>query len=290
MTIKQFIIKVIIKTSRLWPAELYLKCIFKLNGGYILNLKQPQTFNEKMNWCKLHDHNPLYTKLADKYEVKAHVAKLIGEQYVVPNYGVWNRFSDIEFDKLPNKFVIKTTHDSSGTFICKDKDKTDWEKAKRRFDALLKRNSYYNLLEWPYKNIHPRIIADEYLDDGSGHELTDYKFWCFNGEPKIMYITNKGNIIKENFYSMDFQPLDINHGFERAQPEYEKPKEFELMKELAAKLSEGIPFVRIDFFDINGNVYFGEYTFFDWGGMNIFSNQEWDKKLGSWITLPFDRY
>ena len=150
----------------------------------------------------------------------------------------------------------------------------------------LRSSHYQNNKEWVYKNICPRIIADQLLEDGTGHELTDYKFWCFNGVPKIMYITNKGSKIYENFYDMDFRPVDLNHGFERKKPEYECPQNFELMKELASILSCDIPFVRVDFFDINNKVYFGEFTFYDWGGMQPFCKYETDLQIGSWLNLP----
>lgn len=128
-------------------------------------------------------------------------------------------------------------------------------------------------------------MAEEFLDEGTGHELHDYKFWCFGGKPLYMYITNKGKLIKENFYDMDFNPVDINHGFERTWPEYSKPKNFEKMKELATVLSHGMPFVRIDFFDINGKLYFGECTFYDWAGLKPFVDQAWDERLGELIDL-----
>lgn len=268
------------------PDPIYIKLIFKGKLGYSINLNDPKTFNEKLNWCKLYNRNPLYPKLADKYAVKQIVADMIGEQYVVKNLGVWKHFDEIEFDKLPNKFVLKCTHDSSGVIICKDKATFDYKAAKEKLEFTLKMNYFYACREWPYKNIPPMIIADEYLDDHTGRELQDYKFWCFNGVPKIMYVTNKGAKVEENFYDMDFNVLTINHGYPRTQPEYHKPKEFELMKELAAKLSVGIPFVRVDFFDVDGQVYFGEFTFFDWAGLGKFSDMKTDMDLGNLVVLP----
>ena len=186
---------------------------------------------------------------------------------------------------MPDQFVIKTTHDSSGVITCKDKNWLDKVNAKKIVEASLKRNWYPHLREWVYKDIQPRILIDALLDDHSGTELRDYKFWCFNGQPKVMYFTNKGKVIKENFYDMDFNPLTINHGFERIQPEFEKPEPFELMKSLASKISKGIPFVRVDFFYVDGKVYFGECTFYDWGGMRPFKDFKDDEMLGSWIDL-----
>ena len=281
---------VLYHTASLWPDEPFLIWRFYFKFGYFPNLKEPRSFNEKMNWLKLHYRNPILPKLADKYEVKRIVKSLIGEDYVVPNYGVWHTFDEIDFGKLPDSFVLKTTGDSSGTFLCKDKSKIDMDEARRHVEKGLGRNYYYKLREWGYKDILPRIIADKLLEDHSGEELRDYKFWCFNGVPKVMYCTIKAKDIYENFYDMDFKPLDINHGFRRHQPEFSKPEEFELMKQLAAKLSEDLPFVRIDFFDVDGHVYFGEYTFFDWGGMRPFEDEKWDREIGSWIELPEIRY
>lgn len=271
------------------PDKLYVKMIFRGKLGYKLNLKNPQTFNEKLNWFKIYNRQPLYTSLADKYAVKKYVADKIGEQYVVKNLGVWNSFDEIDFSSLPNQFVLKCTHDSSGALVCRDKSTFDMKAAKERVDFVMKMNYFYACREWPYKNIPHRIIADEFLDDGSGYELNDFKFWCFNGKPTYMYCTVKAKDVYENFYDMDFNPVNIDHGFRRRDPEFEKPVAFELMKELAAKLSEGIPFVRIDFFYVNGKVYFGEFTFFDWAGLQPFNPYEQDLKLGKLIELPESR-
>lgn len=259
----------------------YLFCFRKR-----LDLNNPQTFNEKLNWLKLYGGKDIYHTMADKYLVKQFVNEKLGtDVYTVPCYGVWDSFDQIDFNKLPNSFVLKATHDSSGATICRDKNSFDFESAKRKFDVVLSRSWYYRNREWVYKDLKPRIIADKLLDDGSGHELQDYKFWCFNGEPKIMYITNKGKNIYENFYDMNFQPLNINHGYPRSIPEYSKPIGFNIMIDIAKKLSVGIPFVRIDFFEIAGHVYFGEYTFYDWGGEKPFQTQEMDLELGSYIHL-----
>ena len=273
--------------ARLMSDEAYLKFIYKQRFHRELDLQNPQSFNEKLNWLKLYDRNPLYTQLADKYRVKQIVADKIGTKYVVPNYGVWKRFDDIDFESLPNQFVLKATGDSSGVIICKDKSTFDKRKAKKRLNHSMHTNYFYRTREWPYKNIKPQIIADMLLDEGTGHELRDYKFWCFNGEPKVMYFTNKGAHITENFYDMDFNPvLDIDHGFPRVQPEFEKPICFDEMKNLASKLSQGIPFVRVDFFFVGGKVYFGEFTFYDWAGLFPFKNYEMDLRIGESLVLP----
>lgn len=253
--------------------------------GYKVDLDNPKTFNEKLNWMKVFGRDSKYTIMADKYAAKDYVASVIGGEYIVPCLGVWNSFDEINFDELPNQFVLKATH-QSGVIVCKDKSKFDMEYARKKLESDLNRN-YYNVhREWVYKDIPPRIIADKFLDDNTGTELRDYKFWCFNGEPKVVYLTNKGENVYENFYDMDFNPIQIDHGFVRHQPEFVCPETFSLMKELATKLSKDIPFVRIDFFNVEGKVYFGECTFYDWGGCHPFASYEEDLKIGGWMTLP----
>lgn len=265
----------------------YLSLIYFVIFRKKINWKNPQTFNEKMQWLKLYRHKPVYVTMADKYAVKKFVADIIGEEYVVPNIGVWERVEDIDFSSLPNQFVLKCTHDSGSRYICKDKSQLDIEKAKRILNKGMKADYYLPGRDKQYRDIPRKIIADEFLEDNTGEELRDYKFWCFNGEPLYMYCTNKGEHICENFYDMDFNPVPINHGFPRISPELEKPEEFELMRDLARQLSKGVPFVRVDFFDVNHQVYFGEYTFFDWGGWRPFLDG-WDEKLGKLIEIDKD--
>lgn len=279
------IVNVIYKLKRFVPDKLYVKVLYKENMGNWPDLKNPKTFNEKLSWIKLYDRNPLYTKLADKYSVKEYVAQRIGSEYVVDNYCVANRWEDINFETLPCQFVIKCTHDSGGAFICRDKKSFDYDSVKKMIQHNLQCNYFYPGREWPYKNIKPRIIVDKYLDDHTGNELRDYKFWCFGGRPTYMYCTIKGDNVFENFYDMNFVPVAIDHGYPRHTPEFERPKNFELMEELASKLSKGIPFVRVDFFEVDGKVYFGEFTFFDWGGLRPFGG-DWDVVLGELIALP----
>lgn len=273
------------KFSRFYSDEKYLNKIYKLNFGKKLDLENPQTFSEKLNWLKLNSRKPEYTIMADKFLVKEYVTNIIGQEYVVPCYGNWERYEDIDFDALPNQFAIKMTHNSSGAFLCKDKTKLDKTKLKRYIDTYFHHNYYWHLREWPYKEIKPRIIAEELLNDNTGEVLRDYKFWCFSGKPTYMYCTVKGTAVYENFYDMDFNPVDINHGFPRHTPEFEKPAQFEKMKALATQLSSNVPFVRIDFYEVNGRVYFGEYTFYDWGGMKPFNDEAQDVALGKLIVL-----
>ena len=281
---KSILIFLVIKMSYLFSDALYLKLLYKLKFDRKLDLKSPKTFNEKLNWLKLNDHNPRYTIMADKYLVKDYVASIIGEEYVVPCYGVWDSVDDIKIKTLPKKFVLKANHDSSGAYIVKNGIIPEYVKEKYR--KLLKRNYFYFRREWVYKNISPKILAEECLIGEDGEIIKDYKFLCFNGIPRLMYCTNKSTNIFENYYDMDFNPVNIRHGFRRQVPEFEKPEKFDLMKELAAKLSKDIPVVRVDFFYIDNKVYFAEYTFYDWAGLRPFDDYEWDKKLGEWIVLP----
>ena len=263
----------------------YLRLIFFIVFGKRLNLKNPRTFNEKLSWLKIYGRRDIYTTMADKYAAKQFVASQIGREHVVENYGVYEKWTDIKFDELPEEFVIKCTHDSGGAFICRNKINFNKGSVQRQIEKNLNRDYFHPFREWPYKNIPHRIIVDRLLDDKTGSELRDYKFWCFNGVPKYMYCTIKGKNIYENFYDMDFHPVPIDHGFPRHTPEFEKPFAFEEMKTLASKLSQGVPFVRVDFFYVEGTVYFGEFTFYDWAGLRPFRGN-WDKELGKLILLP----
>ena len=272
------------------PDEEYLKRMFRYKLGYELDLKNPRTFSEKLQWLKLYDRRPEYTLMVDKYEVKKYVAERIGEEYIIPTLGVWNHFDEIDFDALPNQFVLKCTHDSHGLSICKDRSQWDKQEAKKRLENGLKHNYYYNFREWPYKNVKPRIIAEKYMDDTETQELRDYKIFTFDGIAKALFIASdrqtKGEETKFDFFDVDFKHLPFTNGHPNAQVIPAKPKTFELMKVLAEKLSKGIPHVRVDFYEVNGKAYFGELTFFHWSGLTPFDPEEWDQKFGSWIKLP----
>lgn len=266
--------------------ELYLKALYKNRMKKTLNIKNPNTYNEKLQWLKLYDRNPIYTTMVDKYEVKNYVREIIGEEYIIPTIGVWDKFEDINFDNLPKQFVLKCTHDSGGLIICKDKSKLDIKEAKKKINHSLRRNYYLNTREWPYKNVKPRIIAEKYMVDESGTELKDYKFFCFDGEPKALFIaSDRNNDTKFDFYDMSFKHLDLINGYKNSDKVISCPKGFEKMKELSRKLSKGLPHARIDFYDINGKVYFGEITFFHWSGLVAFEPEEWDYTFGEWIEL-----
>ncbi|MBE6192965.1 MAG: glycosyl transferase [Rikenellaceae bacterium] len=272
------------------PDRLYLKLLFRLKMGYWMDFDNPQTFNEKLQWLKLYNRRPEYTQMVDKYAAKEYVASIIGAEYIIPTLGVWDSVEDIDFDSLPNQFVLKCTHDSGGIVICTDKSQLNIEEAKSKLKKGLKRDYYPTSREWPYKNVPHRIIAEQYMVDESGYELKDYKFFCFDGVPKALFIaSDRGNTTEEtkfDFFDMDFHHLPFTNGHSNAVKPVLKPKGFEMMKILAAKLSQGMPHARIDFYNINGQIYFGEITFFHWGGIVPFDPEEWDYTFGSWITLP----
>ena len=254
-----------------------------------LRLDPPMTFNEKLQWLKLYDRHKSYSRLVDKYEVKDYIANLIGKDYIIPTYGVWDNVNSIDFKSLPQQFVIKCTHDSQSFIICTDKTSFNIEKAKKKLKKALKYNKWYlNGREYPYKNLKPRIIAEQYLVDESGKELKDYKFFCFDGEPKVLLIVSgRGSDQRQDFYDMQFNLLPfhrINHP--NSNINWEPPKNFDKMIDLAKQLSVGFPHIRVDFYNINGKIYFGELTFFSGGGNMRFEPDEWDSILGSWIKLP----
>lgn len=269
--------------------EKYLKLRYKCIMGKELNLENPITYNEKLQWLKLYDRKPEYTKMVDKYEAKKYVSDIIGDEYIIPTLGVWENAEDIDFDALPNEFVLKCTHDSGGMVICNDKSQLDIQSTKATLNHFLNRNFYSLHREWPYKNVKPRIIAEKYMVDESGYELKDYKFFCFDGRVQAMFIATDRNEKTEtcfDFFDRDFNHMPVVNGHPNTKKELKKPQGFEKMIELAEKLSIGIPQVRIDFYDINGKVYFGEMTFFHWSGLKKFEPEKYDKIFGDWITLP----
>lgn len=275
---------------RKMDSDAYLKRAFQIRMGKSLNLKNPTTYNEKLQWLKLYDHNIEYASMVDKYAVKQYVSDKIGNKYVIPTLGVWDNFDDIDFNTLPDRFVLKCTHDSGGLVICKDKSTFNKNKAKKKINSSLNRNYYLTGREWPYKNVSPRIIAEVYMEDEKTAELRDYKFFCFNGEVKAMFIATErqktGEEVKFDFFDANFNHLPIRQGHPNAKVPPKKPECFEEMKELAAKLSLGIPHVRVDFYEVNEQVFFGEMTFFHFSGMMPFEPEEWDYRFGEWITLP----
>lgn len=267
----------------------YLGLRYYLTFHKRINWKHPVTYNEKIQWMKVYDHNPLYSTLVDKYEVRKYISEKIGDEYLIPCLGVWDKFDDIDFSKLPEQFVLKCTHDSGSVTICRDKSSFDVEKAKKHFEACMKRNSYLGGREWAYKAVKPRIIAEKFMVDDSMVGLKDYKFFCFDGKVKMMFIATdrgvEGQDVKFDFYDENFTHLPFKHGHEHAKTEPQKPIGFDEMKVLAEKLSKGMRQVRIDLYDINGKIYFGEFTFYHHCGFVPFDPEEWDEKIGSWIKI-----
>ena len=271
-----------------------LKLMYKSRTGKTLDLDNPKSFNEKLQWLKLYDRNPLYTKLVDKYDVRSYIAEKIGKEYLIPLYGVWDHPDEINFDSLPDQFVLKCTHDSGSVIICDDKSTFDINRAKKELKKAQKFNFYYHGREWPYKNVKPRIIAEKYmLNTANSTELTDYKWYCFDGVAKAMFIVTDRQIPGEekklDYFDMEFRHLPFTFGGPNASRPIEKPTSFELMRELAERVSQNIPHVRVDFYEVDGQVYFGEMTFYDGCGMERFQPEEWDDILGSWICLPQKR-
>lgn len=287
---KDIIRSIITRTAILWPDKYYLKAIYYTIMGKPLNMKDPKTYNEKLQWLKLYNRNPEYTTMVDKYEVKKWVTTKIGNEYIIPTIGVWDKAEDIDFDKLPSQFVLKCTHDSGGIVVCKDKSKLDINKSKEILSKGLKKNYYYQNREWPYKNVIPRIICEEYMEDSETGELRDYKFFCFDGRVEFLFVATermkKGEETKFDFFDSNFNHIQVLNGHPNAEKTPKKPHSFELMKELASKLSTGIPHVRVDLYEANGKVFFGEMTFFHWSGLVPFEPIEWDYKFGEFLSLP----
>lgn len=281
------ILKKLKYAMRYIPDKAYIQIYYFAHFKKFCNLKNPRTYNEKLNWLKLHDHNPLYTRIVDKYEVKQYVAEILGG-YLIPTLGVWDSFKDINFDYLPNQFVLKCTHDSEGNVIVKNKLEFDVNAAREKIERSLQQNFYYYGREWPYKDVKPRIIAETYMEDSADGELKDYKFFCFNGIPKLMQINSKRNTghQKVDFYDMEFNHLDMKGKAPNSDILLRKPKNFEKMIELAKILSDGFIHVRVDFYEVNGNVYFGELTFYHHSGFMPFKPEKWDYILGEWLVLP----
>lgn len=268
----------------------YLKKKYKDILGRDLNLDNPKSFTEKLQWLKINDRRDIYSKMVDKYEAKKFISSIVGDDYVIPTLGVWNNVEDIDFDKLPNQFVLKCTHDSASIIICKDKNKLNLKKVKRKLNKSLKRNFYVYHREWPYKNVPHRIICEPFMkeDDESIENacLTDYKFFCFNGEPQVFYISkDKGADPTTDFFDMNFKNLPFRMKDPNSKILPKKPECFEQMREMAKKLSKGIPHLRVDFYYINKHIYVGELTFYHCAGFVKIVPEEWDYKLGNMIDL-----
>lgn len=270
------------------PDNLFLELKYRLEMGTKLNLNNPMTYNEKIQYLKLNDRNPLFTKLVDKYEVRDYVELKIGNEYLVPLYGVYENFEEINFDNLPNQFVLKTTHDSGGVVICKDKSKFNKEFAREKLEKSLKTNFFWRKREWPYKDVKPRIICEKYMEDITENQLKDYKFFCFDGKPEFMFIAaDRETKTRFDFFDMEFNNIPVKNYYSRSEKpeEIQKPILFDEMVRLSEKLSEGFKHLRVDFYIVNGKIYFGELTFYHFSGMKKFEPEKYDKIFGEYINL-----
>lgn len=273
---------------RFLPDTVYLKLLYRMNMGKKLNLRQPETFNEKLQWLKIHDRKPEYTNMVDKYEAKVYASNVIGEEYIIPTLGIWERVEDIDFTKLPSQFVLKCTHDSGGIAICKDRRQFDRKKTFRKLRKCLKANFYWIVREWPYKNVKPRIIAEPYMTDGTG-ELVDYKVHCFHGKPEfILYCSKRFSKegLHEDFFTTDWKRLNMARpGHPNSKESIDPPVNLDKMLEFSERFAKNIPFCRVDFYEIKGKLYFGEVTFYPASGFQKFSPEKWDLELGKKIKL-----
>jgi hypothetical protein len=270
--------------------ELFLKTKYRLIFARRLDLEHPTTYSAKLQWLKLNDRRSEYTRMVDKIEGKKYVASVIGDEYIIPTLKMYDSVNQVNFDELPKQFVIKCTHDSGSVIVCKDKDKLDKKKALEKLNKGLKQNFYYQTREYPYRSVKPRLIAEQYMEDESGYELKDYKIFCFNGQPKMSFVASdrqkEGEDTKFDFYDLEWNHIPVTNGHPCSKNGIPKPKNYEKMLEIAAKLSEGIPHVRVDLYNINGKIYFGELTFFHWSGFMPYEPDEWDYKFGSYLQLP----
>ena len=283
-------------TAKYWHNDaLYLKLLFYFVMGKRLDLKHPKTFNEKLQWLKLYNRRPEYTTMVDKYAVKDYVAGKIGREYIIPTLGVWDTPEQIEWDKLPNQFVLKTTHGggNTGVVICKDKSTFNREQAIAKLNSSLQSDIYVSLREWPYKNVPKRIIAEEYIEDSRSKELVDYKFFCFNGKVRFFKVDfgRQEGKHQANYYSSDGQLLDF--GEVVCPPQKDKqipmPTNLQQMISLAETVADNVSFLRVDLYNISGRIKFGELTFYPASGIGRFTLPLWDENIGGWLKLPHDK-
>lgn len=270
------------------PDEIYLKMQYKHHFGERLNLKDPKTFNEKLQWLKLHNRDPYYNKLVDKYLVREYIEQKIGEQYLIPLIAVYEKVDDINWDELPEKFVLKCTHGSKSNIICTDKNKLNIKEAKQKLNKWMQWNWFWYGREWPYKNVKPRIICEKLMVDGTEPDLKDYKILCFNGEPKIVQVDyNRYKDHKRNLYDTDWNVIPVTFVYPSdSKILIKKPEKLDEMLRMATILSKNHPHLRVDFYSINNEIYFGELTFYPEAGFGTFEPNDFDKTVGTWINLP----
>lgn len=268
--------------------ETFIKWEFYLGMKKWPNLENPKTYNEKLQWMKLHDHNPDYVRMVDKALAKEWVKEKLGtDEYCIPTLGVYDNFKDIDFNKLPNQFVLKTTHDSGGVVVCRDKNEFDMKAAQVKLNRSLSHDYFLQHREWPYKEVPRKIIAEQYMEDVDGGSLKDYKFFCFDGEPKFMFIaSDRGKDTRFDFFDMDFNHLPFEQGHPNSDHSLQKPAGWGKMVDIARQLSKGMYHIRVDLYDVNGRIFFGEMTLFHFSGNVPFEPEEWDYKIGEMLRLP----
>lgn len=299
MTLSDFIYRVngrLLRYSAPYLSDLlYLKFLFRYKKGYWMDFNHPETFCEKMQWLKLNNKREDFTLMVDKAEAKNYVASIIGEEHIIPTFGIYHRFEEIDFNALPNQFILKCTHNSSGGVICEDKNSFDFKKAKEHFNTYLKQEYNIQNREYPYKNVPHRIIAEQFMKNGNDEELKDYKFYCFNGRAEYcQLITNRSTNETIDFFDREWKHQDFigligfNSKEDFAKVQEKMPFNYSEMVDISDKIATKIkaPFVRIDLYNINKKIFFGEITFFPLTGLGFFRPDEWDRKLGDLIHLP----
>lgn len=275
--------------TNLLSDKAYLRLTYRIRFGKKLCLDYPETFNEKLQWLKLHDHNPNYIKMVDKINAKDYAASIIGKEYIIPTIGVYDYFDEIDFEDLPNQFVLKCNHDSGSVVICKDKEHFNKEKAKKKLEKGLKTDAFFWGREWPYKYVKRKIFAEKYMEDNKTEDLKDYKLMCFGGKVKCSFVVSERFSVeglKVTFYDTDWKVMPFERHYPKSKDPIPKPTNYLKMVELAEKLAKDIPFVRVDFYEVEGKLYFGELTFYPGSGWEEFTPFEWDRILGNWISIP----
>lgn len=273
--------------TKIIPDKAYLYLDYYQALGKTLHLKHPRTFNEKMQWLKIYNRNPIYATMADKGAVKKYIANILGEQYIIPTYGIWTKAEDIDFDILPQKFVLKTTHDSSGIIICRDKSLLNRKETIEVLNKRLSRNYFYRHREWAYCNVPPRIIAEEYMEDHDNKSLLVYKVFNFNGQPRIIQVVQNDKTPEEtiDYFDVNWNRLKFHQNYPNSKTIPKRPAQLSEILTFAQKLNMGLPFLRTDFYIINNRVYFSEFTFYSDAGLANFEPEFWDLELGRWINL-----
>lgn len=273
--------------SKYIPDEKYLNILFRGYIGEKMDWDNPVTFNQKMQWLKMNDRRNIYTVMVDKIRVKEFISKQIGSKYVVQTYGTWDDFDEIDFNSLPNQFVLKTNHGCGGMVICKNKDELNIQEVKKKIQKSYGDNYFWYCREWPYKNVKRKVFAEEYMQNGNQNNLVVYKIFNFSGKPELIQVIQDDKTKYEtiDYFDTKWNLLDLRQNYPNSIHHLAKPETLEEMLELAGRLSQGIPFVRTDFYEVNGKVIFSEFTFFSDAGFAKFYPRKWDDELGALINL-----